>query len=259
MSGGGITHIPIPILDNSGYVVVVIPETPAAVAIEAMVLTEEEVLKGGNAEAAVRLVSLLLFDDENHPLLLPEDPSFERSPRLLRLLLPLPRPLPLLLFELVISVIGGIVDPIVLRWVKEKVSGACPTGLAETGEELLPPSMLAAVEAKTGPADSDFVCRRVVDVVVTAHSVAVAAPASGVVVNNPVAAAVCRGVRGLGEVVGRGPKSNLTRSISVFQCGIQRLYSSGTNNSFFSIILPRLTDDSKYGPSQKLHLCDDRR
>jgi hypothetical protein len=117
-------------LDNSGYVVVVIPETPAAVAIDAIVLTDEEVLRGGNAEAAVRLVSLLLFDDENHPLLLPEDPSFERNPRLLRPLLPIPQPLPLLLFGHVISVVGGIVDPIVLRGVKEKVRGACPTGLA---------------------------------------------------------------------------------------------------------------------------------
>lgn len=192
-------------LDSSGYVVVVIPKTPAAVAMEAMVLTEEEVLKGGNAPADVRLVSLLLLDDENHPLLLLllplpplpdpavavqmplplEEPSFERNPRLLRVLLPL------LLFGLVVSDIGGIVVAVALREAKEKVKGAWPTGLADTGEELPPPNTLAAVEDKTGPADSDFVCRRgaVVVVVVTAAAAAVAAPASAVV-NNPAAAAV---------------------------------------------------------------------
>lgn len=243
-------------LNNSGYVVVVvIPETPAAVAMEAMVLTEEEVLKGGNAPADVRLVSLLLLDDENHPLLLLpplpplpdpivaaqipvplEEPSFERNPRPLRVLLPL------LLLGLVVSDLGGTVVAVALRGNKEKVRGACPTGLAETGEELPPPSTLAAVESKTGPADSDFVCRRVAVVAVVVA--AAAAPAS-VVVDNPAAAAVRRGVRGLGDVTGRGPNNNLTRSISVFQCGIQSVYSSGIKTSFFSIILPRLTDDSK--------------
>lgn len=264
-------------LDNSGYVVVVvIPETPAAVAMEAMVLTDEEVLKGGNAPADVRLVSLLLLDDENHPLLLPpplpplpdpivapqiplplEEPSFERNPRPLRV------PLPLLLLGLVVSDLDGTVVAVALRGAKEKVRGACPTGLAETGEELPPPSTLAAVEDKTAPADSDFVCRRVAvaAVVVTPAAAAVAAAAApaSVVANNPAAAAVRRGVRGLGDVTGRGPNNNLTRSISVFQCGIQSVYSSGIKTSFLSIILPRLTDDSKYGPSQKLHLCEVRR
>lgn len=50
---------------------------------------------------------------------------------------------------------------------------------------------------------------------------------------------------GGGAVRGRGPNSALTLSNSVFQCGTQSVYSSGMYLSFFSMILPRLNDDSK--------------
>jgi hypothetical protein len=58
---------------------------------------------------------------------------------------------------------------------------------------------------------------------------------------------------GGGDVGGRGQNKSRTRSISVFQCGWQSVYSSGMQWSFFSIILPRLHQDSKNGPSQNVH------
>lgn len=53
-----------------------------------------------------------------------------------------------------------------------------------------------------------------------------------------------------GAVMGRLQNMSLTRSSSVFQCGTHRVYSNGIYTSFFSTILPRVTDDSKKGPSQ---------
>ena len=63
---------------------------------------------------------------------------------------------------------------------------------------------------------------------------------------------VCDPAIGLtgGAVTGRLQNINLILSISVFQWGMQSVYSSGMFVSFFSINLPRVTNDSKKGPSQ---------